>query len=89
MTGLAAALANKGNLKHVAPSAAPPPKKDAHSDLLTQIRSGKALKKVEEQQKEEKKTSAASSSVAEILSRRIAIVGDSDDSESEEEDDWD
>uniref|UniRef100_A0AAY5KCI3 Wiskott-Aldrich syndrome protein family member n=1 Tax=Esox lucius TaxID=8010 RepID=A0AAY5KCI3_ESOLU len=69
-----------------APSEAPP---DAHSDLLSAIRQGFNLRKVEEQKEQEKKDNYGND-VAAILSRRIAVeCSDSEDDSSElDDDDW-
>jgi len=83
---LLAAIANKGT--SLKPVQAPVKKVDAHSDLLTQIKFGKALKKVEAEAVA-KKPPPPSNSVAGILSRRIAIVGSDDDESDDEDDDWD
>eukprot|EP01117_Protostelium_nocturnum_P004416 TRINITY_DN1593_c0_g1_i1.p1 TRINITY_DN1593_c0_g1~~TRINITY_DN1593_c0_g1_i1.p1 ORF type:complete len:487 (+),score=174.88 TRINITY_DN1593_c0_g1_i1:157-1617(+) len=63
---------------------------DARSDLLSAIRGGRALNKVQVQEKKEVQEEKGSS-VASILARRIAIVGDDSDSEDEDgdEDEWD
>uniref|UniRef100_A0A4W5N8S9 Wiskott-Aldrich syndrome protein family member n=1 Tax=Hucho hucho TaxID=62062 RepID=A0A4W5N8S9_9TELE len=78
---------------------APPPLKsiqaqpeapaDAHSDLLSAIRQGFNLRKVEEQKEQEKKDNYGND-VAAILSRRIAVeCSDSEDDSSELGDgDW-
>ncbi|XP_029514433.2 LOW QUALITY PROTEIN: wiskott-Aldrich syndrome protein family member 2 [Oncorhynchus nerka] len=78
---------------------APPPLKstqaqpeapaDAHSDLLSAIRQGFNLRKVEEQKEQEKKDNYGND-VAAILSRRIAVeCSDSEDDSSElGDDDW-
>ncbi|XP_055749336.1 actin-binding protein WASF2-like [Salvelinus fontinalis] len=78
---------------------APPPLKptqvqpeapaDAHNDLLSAIRQGFNLRKVEEQQEQEKKDNYGND-VAAILSRRIAVeCSDSEDDSSElDDDDW-
>ncbi|KAL0962087.1 hypothetical protein UPYG_G00335500 [Umbra pygmaea] len=69
-----------------APSEAAP---DAHSDLLSAIRQGFNLRKVEEQKEQEKKDNYGND-VAAILSRRIAVeCSDSEDDSSElDDDDW-
>uniref|UniRef100_A0A8K9XG32 Wiskott-Aldrich syndrome protein family member n=1 Tax=Oncorhynchus mykiss TaxID=8022 RepID=A0A8K9XG32_ONCMY len=78
---------------------APPPLKptqvqpeapaDAHNDLLSAIRQGFNLRKVEEQKEQEKKDNYGND-VAAILSRRIAVeCSDSEDDSSElDDDDW-
>jgi len=58
--------------------------KNDRSDLHSQIREGRALKKVEEEEREKKKPEAAPPSMAEILSRRIPIIG-SDDSDKDDD----
>ncbi|KAJ7991673.1 hypothetical protein DPEC_G00286320 [Dallia pectoralis] len=69
-----------------APSEAPA---DTHSDLLSAIRQGFNLRKVEEQKEQEKKDNYGND-VAAILSRRIAVeCSDSEDESSElDDDDW-
>ncbi|XP_063309610.1 actin-binding protein WASF2 [Pelobates fuscus] len=71
------------------PKAAPAPVSDARSDLLSAIRQGFQLRKVEEQLEHEKKD-IGGNDVATILSRRIAVeYSDSEDDSSEfDEDDW-
>ncbi|XP_037005648.1 actin-binding protein WASF2 [Artibeus jamaicensis] len=66
-----------------------PPVSDARSDLLSAIRQGFQLRKVEEQQEQEKRD-VVGNDVATILSRRIAVeYSDSEDDSSEfDEDDW-
>uniref|UniRef100_A0AAZ3PJ22 Wiskott-Aldrich syndrome protein family member n=1 Tax=Oncorhynchus tshawytscha TaxID=74940 RepID=A0AAZ3PJ22_ONCTS len=62
---------------------------DAHNDLLSAIRQGFNLRKVEEQKEQEKKDNYGND-VAAILSRRIAVeCSDSEDDSSElDDDDW-
>ncbi|KAK6324213.1 hypothetical protein J4Q44_G00065520 [Coregonus suidteri] len=74
------------------PNLAPPPvqpEADAHNDLLSAIRQGFNLRKVEEQKEQEKKDNYGND-VAAILSRRIAVeCSDSEDDSSElDDDDW-
>uniref|UniRef100_A0A4W5JCB7 Wiskott-Aldrich syndrome protein family member n=1 Tax=Hucho hucho TaxID=62062 RepID=A0A4W5JCB7_9TELE len=76
------------------PNLAPPPVEpeappDAHNDLLSAIRQGFNLRKVEEQKEQEKKDNYGND-VAAILSRRIAVeCSDSEDDSSElDDDDW-
>ncbi|XP_015412726.1 PREDICTED: LOW QUALITY PROTEIN: wiskott-Aldrich syndrome protein family member 2 [Myotis davidii] len=66
-----------------------PPVSDARSDLLSAIRQGFQLRRVEEQQEQEKRD-VVGNDVATILSRRIAVeYSDSEDDSSEfDEDDW-
>ncbi|XP_028936218.1 wiskott-Aldrich syndrome protein family member 2 [Ornithorhynchus anatinus] len=66
-----------------------PPVSDARSDLLSAIRQGFQLRKVEEQREQEKRD-VVGNDVATILSRRIAVeYSDSEDDSSEmDEDDW-
>ncbi|XP_077051895.1 actin-binding protein WASF2 [Siphateles boraxobius] len=73
-----------------APKAQPPPAQgDGRSDLLSAIRQGFNLRKVEEQQELEKR-GRTDNDVAAILSRRIAVeCSDSEDDSSEfDDDDW-
>ncbi|KAK7125139.1 hypothetical protein R3I94_019240 [Phoxinus phoxinus] len=73
-----------------APKAQPPPAEgDVRSDLLSAIRQGFNLRKVEEQQELEKR-GRTDNDVAAILSRRIAVeCSDSEDDSSEmDDDDW-
>ncbi|XP_005991093.1 wiskott-Aldrich syndrome protein family member 2 [Latimeria chalumnae] len=71
------------------PQASVPPVSDARSDLLSAIRQGFNLRKVEEQREQEKRDFGGND-VATILSRRIAVeYSDSEDDSSEfDEDDW-
>ncbi|KAF0875709.1 actin-binding protein WASF2 [Crocuta crocuta] len=71
------------------PKSSLPPVSDARSDLLSAIRQGFQLRKVEEQQEQEKRD-VVGNDVATILSRRIAVeYSDSEDDSSEfDEDDW-
>ncbi|XP_056413361.1 actin-binding protein WASF2 [Hyla sarda] len=66
-----------------------PPVSDVRSDLLSAIRQGFQLRKVEEQMEHEKRD-VGGNDVATILSRRIAVeYSDSEDDSSEfDEDDW-
>ncbi|KAM4047307.1 actin-binding protein WASF2 [Anomaloglossus baeobatrachus] len=66
-----------------------PPVSDVRSDLLSAIRQGFQLRKVEEQLEHEKRD-VGGNDVATILSRRIAVeYSDSEDDSSEfDEDDW-
>ncbi|KAF7670386.1 hypothetical protein LDENG_00299630 [Lucifuga dentata] len=59
------------------------PVRDARSDLLSAIRMGIQLKKVQEQQEQQSKREQVGNDVATILSRRIAVEysGSEDDSE--------
>uniref|UniRef100_A0A8C5PKF4 Wiskott-Aldrich syndrome protein family member n=1 Tax=Leptobrachium leishanense TaxID=445787 RepID=A0A8C5PKF4_9ANUR len=62
---------------------------DARSDLLSAIRMGIQLKKVQEQREQEAKREPVGNDVATILSRRIAVeYSDSDDESELEENDW-
>ncbi|KAG8451253.1 hypothetical protein GDO86_003474 [Hymenochirus boettgeri] len=76
-----------------APSSKPktnlPPVSDARSDLLSAIRQGFQLRKVEEQMEHEKRD-VGGNDVATILSRRIAVeYSDSEDDSSEfDEEEW-
>ncbi|XP_069495395.1 actin-binding protein WASF3 [Ambystoma mexicanum] len=66
-----------------------PPGGDARSDLLSAIRMGIQLKKVQEQREQEAKREPVGNDVATILSRRIAVeYSDSDDESELEENDW-
>uniref|UniRef100_G3SXE8 Wiskott-Aldrich syndrome protein family member n=1 Tax=Loxodonta africana TaxID=9785 RepID=G3SXE8_LOXAF len=71
------------------PKSSLPPVSDARSDLLSAIRQGFQLRRVEEQQEQEKRD-VVGNDVATILSRRIAVeYSDSEDDSSEfDEDDW-
>ncbi|XP_044290801.1 wiskott-Aldrich syndrome protein family member 2 isoform X2 [Varanus komodoensis] len=61
---------------------------DARSDLLSAIRQGFQLRKVEEQREQEKRDVVVND-VATILARRIAVeYSDSEDDSSELEDEW-
>ncbi|KAM4726872.1 actin-binding protein WASF3 [Anableps anableps] len=65
------------------------PVKDARSDLLSAIRMGIQLKKVQEQQEQQNKREPVGNDVATILSRRIAVeYSDSEDESELEENDW-
>ncbi|XP_007557359.1 wiskott-Aldrich syndrome protein family member 3 [Poecilia formosa] len=65
------------------------PVKDARSDLLSAIRMGIQLKKVQEQQEQQNKREPVGNDVATILSRRIAVeYSDSEDDSEFEENDW-
>uniref|UniRef100_A0A667XS13 Wiskott-Aldrich syndrome protein family member n=1 Tax=Myripristis murdjan TaxID=586833 RepID=A0A667XS13_9TELE len=63
-----------------------PPVRDARSDLLSAIRMGIQLKKVQEQQEQQSKREPVGNDVATILSRRIAVEYSESDDESELED---
>ncbi|XP_040193919.1 wiskott-Aldrich syndrome protein family member 2 [Rana temporaria] len=67
-----------------------PPENDPRSDLLSAIRQGFQLRKVEQEQLEHEKRDVGGNDVATILSRRIAVeYSDSEDDSSEfDEDDW-
>ncbi|XP_068125356.1 actin-binding protein WASF2 [Hyperolius riggenbachi] len=67
-----------------------PPVNDPRSDLLSAIRQGFQLRKVEQEQQEFEKRDVGGNDVATILSRRIAVeYSDSEDDSSEfDEDDW-
>lgn len=66
-----------------------PPVRDARSDLLSAIRMGIQLKKVQEQQEQQSKWEPVGNDVATILSRRIAVEYSDSDEESElEENEW-
>lgn len=71
------------------PKSSLPAVSDARSDLLSAIRQGFQLRRVEEQQEQEKRD-VVGNDVATILSRRIAVeYSDSEDDSSEfDEDDW-
>lgn len=71
------------------PKSSLPAVSDARSDLLSAIRQGFQLRRVEEQREQEKKD-VVGNDVATILSRRIAVeYSDSEDDSSEfDEDDW-
>ncbi|XP_044077537.1 wiskott-Aldrich syndrome protein family member 3 isoform X2 [Siniperca chuatsi] len=65
------------------------PVRDARSDLLSAIRIGIQLKKVQEQQEQQNKRQPVGNDVATILSRRIAVeYSDSDDDSELEENEW-
>ncbi|XP_072231118.1 actin-binding protein WASF3 [Leuresthes tenuis] len=62
---------------------------DARSDLLSAIRMGIQLKKVQEQQEQQNKREPVGNDVATILSRRIAVeYTDSEDDSELEENEW-
>ncbi|KAM8975144.1 actin-binding protein WASF3 isoform 2-T2 [Pelodytes ibericus] len=62
---------------------------DARSDLLSAIRMGIQLKKVQEQREQEAKREPVGNDVATILSRRIAVeYSDSEEDSELEENDW-
>ncbi|XP_068123086.1 actin-binding protein WASF3 [Hyperolius riggenbachi] len=62
---------------------------DARSDLLSAIRMGIQLKKVQEQREQEAKHEPVGNDVATILSRRIAVeYSDSEDDSELDENDW-
>ncbi|KAJ0004472.1 hypothetical protein NQD34_010686 [Periophthalmus magnuspinnatus] len=66
-----------------------PPVRDARSDLLSAIRMGIQLKKVQEQQEQQNKWEPVGNDVATILSRRIAVeYSDSEDDSELEENEW-
>ncbi|KAI6073361.1 Wiskott-Aldrich syndrome protein family member 2 [Aix galericulata] len=71
------------------PKSSLPAVSDARSDLLSAIRQGFQLRKVEEQREQEKRD-VVGNDVATILSRRIAVeYSDSEDDSSEfDEDEW-
>ncbi|XP_040835601.1 wiskott-Aldrich syndrome protein family member 2 [Ochotona curzoniae] len=73
----------------IKPKSSLPAVSDARSDLLSAIRQGFQLRRVEEQQEQEKRD-VVGNDVATILSRRIAVeYSDSEDDSSEfDEDDW-
>ncbi|XP_060703279.1 wiskott-Aldrich syndrome protein family member 2 [Hemiscyllium ocellatum] len=63
-----------------------PPVSDARTDLLSAIRQGFQLRKVEEQREQEEKRDRVGNDVATILSRRIAVeYSDSEESEFDDE----
>ncbi|XP_029956914.1 wiskott-Aldrich syndrome protein family member 3-like [Salarias fasciatus] len=65
------------------------PVRDARSDLLSAIRMGIQLKKVQEQQEQQSKREPVGNDVATILSRRIAVeYSDSEDDSELEENEW-
>ncbi|XP_047234455.1 wiskott-Aldrich syndrome protein family member 3 isoform X2 [Girardinichthys multiradiatus] len=65
------------------------PVRDARSDLLSAIRMGIQLKKVQEQQEQQSKREPVGNDVATILSRRIAVeYSDSEDDSDLDENDW-
>ncbi|XP_026225880.1 wiskott-Aldrich syndrome protein family member 3-like [Anabas testudineus] len=65
------------------------PVKDARSDLLSAIRMGIQLKKVQEQQEQQNKREPVGNDVATILSRRIAVEYSESDEDSElDENEW-
>lgn len=65
------------------------PINDARSDLLSAIRMGIQLKKVQEQQEQQAKREPVGNDVATILSRRIAVeYSDSEDESELEDNDW-
>ncbi|KAJ8268165.1 hypothetical protein COCON_G00133370 [Conger conger] len=72
-----------------APKAQPAPVPDARTDLLSAIRQGFNLRKVEEQREQEKRDHVGND-VAAILSRRIAVeCSDSEDDSSEfDDEEW-
>ncbi|XP_056141152.1 actin-binding protein WASF3 [Lampris incognitus] len=62
---------------------------DARSDLLSAIRMGIQLKKVQEQQEQQNKREPVGNDVAAILSRRIAVeYSDSDDDSEMDDNEW-
>ncbi|XP_069046052.1 actin-binding protein WASF3 [Lepisosteus oculatus] len=62
---------------------------DARSDLLSAIRMGIQLKKVQEQQEQQAKREPVGNDVATILSRRIAVeYSDSDDDSELDDNEW-
>ncbi|XP_067862790.1 wiskott-Aldrich syndrome protein family member 2 [Heptranchias perlo] len=68
------------------PKASLPPVSDARTDLLSAIRQGFQLRKVEEQREQEEKRDHVGNDVATILSRRIAVeYSDSEESEFDDE----
>ncbi|KAL8220699.1 UNVERIFIED_CONTAM: Wiskott-Aldrich syndrome protein member 2 [Gekko kuhli] len=71
------------------PKSSLPAVSEARSDLLSAIRQGFQLRKVEEQREQEKRD-IVGNDVATILSRRIAVeYSDSEDDSSEfDEDEW-
>ncbi|XP_076024964.1 actin-binding protein WASF3-like [Genypterus blacodes] len=65
------------------------PGRDARSDLLSAIRMGIQLKKVQEQQEQQHKRELAGNDVATILSRRIAVeYTDSEDDSELDDNEW-
>uniref|UniRef100_A0A8C4X8C1 Wiskott-Aldrich syndrome protein family member n=1 Tax=Erpetoichthys calabaricus TaxID=27687 RepID=A0A8C4X8C1_ERPCA len=67
----------------------PHPVSDARSDLLSAIRMGIQLKKVQEQREQEAKREPVGNDVATILSRRIAVeYSDSDDDSEFDDNEW-
>ncbi|CAK6953785.1 actin-binding protein WASF3-like [Scomber scombrus] len=63
--------------------------RDARSDLLSAIRMGIRLKKVQEQQEQQSKHEPVGNDVATILSRRIAVeYSDSEDDSELDENEW-
>lgn len=63
--------------------------RDARSDLLSAIRMGIQLKKVQEQQEQQSKWEPVGNDVATILSRRIAVEYSESDEDSElDENEW-
>ncbi|KAM6983911.1 actin-binding protein WASF3-like [Tautogolabrus adspersus] len=65
------------------------PVRDARSDLLSAIRIGIQLKKVQEQQEQQNKREPVGNDVATILSRRIAVeYTDSEEDSELDENDW-
>ncbi|XP_018085298.1 wiskott-Aldrich syndrome protein family member 3 isoform X1 [Xenopus laevis] len=65
------------------------PISDARSDLLSAIRRGFQLRKVQEQREQEAKKEPVGNDVATILSRRIAVeYSESDDDSELEENEW-
>ncbi|XP_069569384.1 actin-binding protein WASF3 [Brachyistius frenatus] len=65
------------------------PVRDGRSDLLSAIRMGIQLKKVQEQQEQQNKQEPVGNDVATILSRRIAVeYSDSEDDSELDENEW-
>ncbi|XP_026184606.1 wiskott-Aldrich syndrome protein family member 3 [Mastacembelus armatus] len=65
------------------------PVRDPRSDLLSAIRMGIQLKKVQEQQEQQNKQEPVGNDVATILSRRIAVeYSDSDEDSELDENEW-
>ncbi|XP_017273470.1 wiskott-Aldrich syndrome protein family member 3-like [Kryptolebias marmoratus] len=65
------------------------PVRDARSDLLSAIRMGIQLKKVQEQQEQQNKREPVGNDVATILSRRIAVeYSDSEDDSELDDNEW-
>uniref|UniRef100_A0A8C8DPB0 Wiskott-Aldrich syndrome protein family member n=1 Tax=Oryzias sinensis TaxID=183150 RepID=A0A8C8DPB0_9TELE len=65
------------------------PVRDARSDLLSAIRIGIQLKKVQEQQEQQSKQEPVGNDVATILSRRIAVeYSDSEEDSDLDENEW-